>query len=68
MKNYPDQTRNLNPHKEAVVAMTMWGCEYANSGGGCMDFWDQLDKSRKRRCKALVDRLEEASKRTREKL
>ena len=52
-----DQTRNLNPHKEAVAAMTIWGAEYAAQGGGSMDFYDRLPGYRKRICRELVDRI-----------
>lgn len=52
--------RNQNPHKAAVVAMSMWGAEYARQGGGSMDFWDKLDESRKRICREVVERVESA--------
>jgi len=52
-----DQTRNLNPSPEAVVAMVIWGKEYSEQGGGSMDFWDQLDKPRKNRCRSVVKEI-----------
>ena len=52
-----DQTRNLNPSPQAVVAMIIWGKEYSEQGGGSMDFWDQLDKHRKNRCKSVVKEI-----------
>lgn len=55
MAKYPDQTRNLNPHAEAKMAMWLWGAEYAAQGGGSMDFWDRLSDSRKRVAKNAVD-------------
>ena len=57
--------RNINPHKEAVVAMSLWSAEYAPGGLGSMDFWDQLNDAMKRRCRDLVDRIEAAPKRAR---
>ena len=55
--------RNINPHKEAIAAMTIWGAEYATQGGGSMDFWDWLSDSRKRICRELIDRIEAAPRR-----
>lgn len=49
-----DQTRNLNPHKAAVVAMHRWGDRYARQGGGSMDFWDGLSESDKQLCRETV--------------
>lgn len=49
--------RNLDPHAEAVAAMFMYGAEYAESGGGSMDFWDALPAARKRLCTELVSRI-----------
>lgn len=54
---YPDEKRNLNPTKEAKVAMIVWGDEYAAQGRGSMDFWDQLSEDRKMRCKLVVKAL-----------
>ena len=52
-----DQQRNLNPTKEAQVAMIMWGSEYSHQGGGSMDFWDKLSFDRKQRCRLVVARM-----------
>lgn len=52
-----DQQRNLNPTKEAQVAMIMWGSEYSQQSGGSMDFWDGLSFDRKQRCRLVVTRL-----------
>ena len=52
--------RNLNPHKAAVIAMSMWGAEYSRQGGGSMDFWDSLSDSRKRICREVLERVEKA--------
>lgn len=54
--------RNLNPHKPAVIAMSMWGHEYSQQGGGSMDFWDKLTESRKQICREVLERLEKAPK------
>lgn len=55
-------TRNLNPHAEARLAMSMWSHEYAyEQRGGCMDFWDNLDESRKRICREVVTGILEAA-------
>jgi hypothetical protein len=55
-----DQTRNLNPHKAAIVAMLLYSSSYAAQGGGSMDFWDGLPKQKKILCRDLVDRIEKA--------
>lgn len=52
--------RNLNPHREARLAMVIWGDEYAAQNGGSMDFWDTLSPGRKRQCRELADLLEKA--------
>ena len=53
--------RNMNPHAEARLAMSMWSHEYAHEQrGGCMDFWDSLDARRKRICREVVDGILEA--------
>ena len=60
MAAYPDQTRNLNPHKEARAAMWLFSSRYAAQKGGSMDFWDSLSESDKRLCRELVDEILEA--------
>ena len=55
-----DQTRNLNPTPEAVVAMWLYGSLYAESRKGSMDFWDDLDDYRKRQCQRLLEDVEVA--------
>ncbi len=52
--------RNLNPHKPAVIAMSMWGAEYSRQGGGSMDFWDKLSESRKKICREVLRQLQKA--------
>lgn len=49
--------RNLSPHAEAVMAMCIWGREYAAQNGGSMDFWDTLSTARKMQCYDMVDRI-----------
>ena len=34
--------RNLKPHREALLAMIVFGDNYAQQNGGSMDFWDDL--------------------------
>ena len=53
-----NQNRNLNPTREAVIAMCMWPSEYAAQSGGSMDFWDKLSEARKKRCLLVVEELE----------
>lgn len=51
-------TRNLDPHAEAVAAMSIWGDDYAfKQRGGSMDFWDSLPDYRKNICRELVKRI-----------
>lgn len=59
---YPDQTRNLKPHKFAVAAMWLFGESYSKQSGGSMDFWDSLSESRKSVCKSMVSAIEKAPK------
>lgn len=61
---YPDQTRNLNAHKAAIIAMCLWGARYAAQRGGCMDFWDTLNASEKRTCREIVARVNTAREET----
>ena len=56
-KEMRDQTRNLNPHKAARVAMYLYGHAYAAQRGGSMDFWDDLPEGRKNVCRKLVAEL-----------
>lgn len=55
-----DQTRNLHPHKEARLAMIVWGEEYARQMGGSMDFYDSLSDSRKEDLAKWLDEIEKA--------
>lgn len=55
-----DETRNLNPHKPALVAMWLYGARYAAQMGGSMDFWDKLSDTEKRLCRKLVSEINEA--------
>lgn len=58
MDQYPDQTRNLNPTPEAVVACIMFGDRYAAQKDGTMDFWGKLSKVERRRCELVVEYIE----------
>jgi hypothetical protein len=54
--------RNLNPHAEARLAMSLWSHEYAHEQrGGSMDFWDSLDDYRKRICVDVVNAVLDAN-------
>jgi len=54
----PEDRRNLNPHAEAVAAMSLFSHRYAHEQrGGSMDFWDSLSESEKARCRDLVVRI-----------
>ena len=57
--------RNLNPHKPALIAMWIWGREYAAQRGGSMDFWDTLSDSQKETCRECVKRLAKAPEESR---
>jgi len=61
-----DQTRNLNPHKEAIVAMALYSKRYGQRGSGSMDFYDSLSDGEKHVCRDIVDRLEKARRETKE--
>lgn len=60
MSDYPDQTRNLHPTPEAVLAMWWWGREYSEQRGGSMDFWDHLSVRRKSLCLDAIVRIKQA--------
>jgi hypothetical protein len=48
--------RNLHPHAEARLAMSMWSHEYAHEQrGGSMDFWDAIGEQRQRLCIEIID-------------
>lgn len=48
---------NLHPHAEAILAMTLWGLEYSQQRGGCMDFWNGLSAARKSLVRETLDRV-----------
>lgn len=52
--------RNLNPHREARLAMIVWGHDYAHKQrGGSMDFYeDYLTESQRKLCREWCDLLE----------
>jgi len=43
-----------------IAAMWLWNQEYAAGGGGIIEFYANLDPSRKRRVKDFLGLLEEA--------
>lgn len=57
MKNQRERDRrNLRPHAEARLAMSMWGHEYAHKqNGGSMDFWDAIGEQRQRLCIDIIN-------------
>jgi len=57
-----DQTRNLNPTAEAIVAMNIWSEEYSQQDGGSMDFYDTLSIARKKQCIQTVDNILRANR------
>jgi hypothetical protein len=61
---YPDQTRNLNPHKAAVVAMWIFNVEYQQSRKGSMDFWDSLSKGKRNTARRCLETIEKAPEET----
>lgn len=52
-----DQTRNLNPHAEALLYSWIFGEEYSKQHGGVMDFWDRASKWKKGNIKTSLDKL-----------
>lgn len=57
--------RNLDPHREARLAMLVWGYEYAHKqSGGSMDFYDSLSDSRKRNLREWCDQLDKTPRAT----
>lgn len=55
--------RNMRPHAEARVAMSMWSHEYAfEQKGGSMDFWDAIGTHRQQICRQVVDDVLRANK------
>lgn len=53
--------RDLNPHKPAAIAMTLWGDRYSKMPHvGSMGFWDTLDISEKNICFELLERIDKA--------
>ena len=58
------QTKNLKPHKEAVIAMCLFGKEYADSGLGSMDYYDGLSTNKQRLCKTILEEIAQAPTQT----
>jgi hypothetical protein len=59
-----DQTRNLNPTAEAIVAMCIWSKEYSEQKGGSMDFYDSLSIPKRKQCISVVHDIQDALART----
>ena len=60
MPKYPDQTRNLNPIPQAVIAMYIWHKEYAAQAKGSMDFWDDLTVQQRDICERALAEIRAA--------
>ena len=58
---FEEAQKELNPHREAVLAMLMYGDEYARQPGGSMDFYDSLSEAGV--AAMVVDRLDPALQR-----
>jgi hypothetical protein len=54
--------RNLKPHKEAVIAMWLFGEEYSRLGIGAIDYYDQLPGSKKRLCACMLEDINNAQR------
>ncbi len=55
-----NQEHNFNPHKEAVIAMWIFGEEYADLGLGSMDYYNGLSDYNKKLCSRMLEDVEEA--------
>jgi hypothetical protein len=51
------ERRNLHPHAEARLAMSIWCDEYAQQRLGCMDWYDSLPGNLKRKCRMALDAI-----------
>lgn len=58
MQRQQNARRNLNPHREARLAMLVWHGEYAAQRGGSMDFYDRLTAFQKRQLRQWCNELE----------
>ena len=56
--------RNLNPHAEAIYAMSHFSAKYVAQNGGSMDFWDQVPEQDKRWIRDVVARIRAAKPET----
>lgn len=59
--------QNLNPHKEARMAMCIFGARYAAQSGGSMDFWRSLSTSDRKVCRDMVNAIENTETRAPER-
>jgi len=57
-----DESRNLNPHAEALLYSWVFGDEYSKQKGGVMDFWDKAKEWQKENIKSSLDRLLKAKR------
>ena len=59
--SYPEQYRNLHPHKEARIAMMVFGKRYSEQQGGSMDFWESLSRYERNLCRRLLKEMDDSS-------
>jgi len=55
--DYLREQRNINPHAEAIMAISIWGYQYSRQNLGCMDWWDALPESKKKIVRSTLDRI-----------
>jgi hypothetical protein len=58
---YPEQYRNLHAHREARIAMLVWGKRYSEQHGGSMDFWESLSRAERNLCRKLLKEIDDAA-------
>ena len=56
--------RNFHPTKEARLAMYIYGVEYSQQNLGSMDYYDSLNKERKKFCVECIDYIEHTKTRS----
>lgn len=52
--------RFRNPNRRELVAMWIWGAEYARGGLGAVEFYERLNESRKRQIAECIKQFEAA--------
>jgi len=55
--DYAREQRNLRPHAEAIMAISIWGYQYSRQTLGCMDWWDTLPEPKKAIVRSTLDRI-----------